>query len=653
MPAPTFTLAVSGTDPKLTTKEILEAEVNRVVGLAYDHAETAIDAAGSLDLTSGLVGNNVAVNHDWATGPLGAVAIPATSGGYTTQQIPGWYLIRAASTGLGWPTAVEVVNNKRWIFSGTDRAVRARMVRASGGATGTDLQLRQIVPIPESLWGRTDIEVHLSFPYEVQSAAVAVTGVAVSFAALPGAGVPSSLLTTTELTPNEIGEQAVAAFTATITDPAARYVVVGPRLKVETSAGGEGSGTTAVNEDAWLGPVSIDFYRAGRIGWEPNRNELIDRRIAAAGGVQASDVYMDARGNIVRVAPAKTILVMGDSTADSLDDVLQALVSPRAVSAGGIGGETTTQILARMRGHVADDAHHASLTWTTGTKRLRSLRAVPPRTISETYRSQWAGYAARIASPRFVEFSNADGVIGRSFDQLRATATVAGATLTASSHPFVNGDQVYVPQASVPGNMYAGKVYYVREATGTTFKLAEFSGGPAISFSAFGGSLVVYGGFYFDWAYTTGADHTITVKTYTDLDELTLIIMQGTNDIGAGVPLETLQANALAIAGEMKTLFKRFVIPTIPGFYWLAGSAEHNKMLAYNAWLLREFRLNAVDVLGPLMAGGNGSADDNADIANGLVPRSLRIASGDGHLNTAGNTIVAGVLRSFLAANGW
>lgn len=36
MPAPAFNLAVTGTDPKVTTREILNAEVNRVVGVVYD-----------------------------------------------------------------------------------------------------------------------------------------------------------------------------------------------------------------------------------------------------------------------------------------------------------------------------------------------------------------------------------------------------------------------------------------------------------------------------------------------------------------------------------------------------------------------------------------------------------------------------------------
>ncbi len=38
MPAPIFSLPISGSDPKLTAKELLDAEVNRVVGIVFDQA---------------------------------------------------------------------------------------------------------------------------------------------------------------------------------------------------------------------------------------------------------------------------------------------------------------------------------------------------------------------------------------------------------------------------------------------------------------------------------------------------------------------------------------------------------------------------------------------------------------------------------------
>lgn len=60
-----------------------------------------------------------------------------------------------------------------------------------------------------------------------------------------------------------------------------------------------------------------------------------------------------------------------------------------------------------------------------------------------------------------------------------------------------------------------------------------------------------------------------------------------------------------------------------------------------NGDLATLYTTHFVDLLTPLQAGGNGGTNDNADIAAGLVPRSLRVSSGDGHLNAAGYTIMA------------
>lgn len=48
MPAPIFSLATTGTDPKATTAQILEDEVNRVIGITYDQANPEDAAAAAL-----------------------------------------------------------------------------------------------------------------------------------------------------------------------------------------------------------------------------------------------------------------------------------------------------------------------------------------------------------------------------------------------------------------------------------------------------------------------------------------------------------------------------------------------------------------------------------------------------------------------------
>jgi lysophospholipase L1-like esterase len=64
-----------------------------------------------------------------------------------------------------------------------------------------------------------------------------------------------------------------------------------------------------------------------------------------------------------------------------------------------------------------------------------------------------------------------------------------------------------------------------------------------------------------------------------------------------------------------------------------------------------------VDVLAALQAHGDGSANDNADIAAGWIPRSLRWNNSGTidplHLNAAGYTVMANAYYAKVQANGW
>lgn len=72
---------------------------------------------------------------------------------------------------------------------------------------------------------------------------------------------------------------------------------------------------------------------------------------------------------------------------------------------------------------------------------------------------------------------------------------------------------------------------------------------------------------------------------------------------------------------------------------------------ALNAKLRGTYGGQYVDVVGALQAAGDGSAEDNIDIANRLVPRSLR--SDAAHLNARGYAIVARVFHDATVAQGW
>jgi hypothetical protein len=89
------------------------------------------------------------------------------------------------------------------------------------------------------------------------------------------------------------------------------------------------------------------------------------------------------------------------------------------------------------------------------------------------------------------------------------------------------------------------------------------------------------------------------------------------------------------------------ILPVLPS----ADFVDRGVGTAYNAYLAANARTRALyptlwaldtagrDLIQRLQASGDGSANDNADIANGFIPRSLRADAL--HLNTAGYAIVA------------
>lgn len=81
------------------------------------------------------------------------------------------------------------------------------------------------------------------------------------------------------------------------------------------------------------------------------------------------------------------------------------------------------------------------------------------------------------------------------------------------------------------------------------------------------------------------------------------------------------------------------------------GAAGLRVILAINADLERQFGKRYVDILGPLLAGGNGSEGDQSDIQAGIPPRSLR--SDSIHPNDRGYVIVANAFAAATKALGY
>jgi hypothetical protein len=83
----------------------------------------------------------------------------------------------------------------------------------------------------------------------------------------------------------------------------------------------------------------------------------------------------------------------------------------------------------------------------------------------------------------------------------------------------------------------------------------------------------------------------------------------------------------------------------------IAGGSNYATIINLNADLAAAYPGNYLDVRTALIHHGNGSAQDNQDVANDVIPTSLRYD--DIHLRQEGSSYVAELLRDFIRAKGW
>jgi len=135
------------------------------------------------------------------------------------------------------------------------------------------------------------------------------------------------------------------------------------------------------------------------------------------------------------------------------------------------------------------------------------------------------------------------------------------------------------------------------------------------------------------------------------------VAWMGRNNLGNAFSIVDRVQRVLA---TQKTLTKRFIVPLIlPGVGDETGTSTRAVIEASNAAIKAAFPNNWVDFLPALQGGSNGSAQDTADVASGIIPSSLRLKDSDGvtidflHPNAAGRAVEAQVLRDFIVAKGW
>lgn len=125
-------------------------------------------------------------------------------------------------------------------------------------------------------------------------------------------------------------------------------------------------------------------------------------------------------------------------------------------------------------------------------------------------------------------------------------------------------------------------------------------------------------------------------------------IWAGNNGVITAADAEATKADIAAMIAYMG--HSRFLVLSVLAST-SADAARVAVLQQLNRDLASRYGHRFVDVYSALLASGNGSAEDNADIAAGYTPRSLRVDAI--HLTSAGSTIVAQKVRERMLREGW
>jgi hypothetical protein len=253
------------------------------------------------------------------------------------------------------------------------------------------------------------------------------------------------------------------------------------------------------------------------------------------------------------------------------------------------------------------------------------------------------------------------GISGQTQDQIAARwgvlpiyVTLTGNTLPASGSVIVT---------AINQNPISGQIHYAihgrlgangpsaklqrdgDEGTTSNYILTQDTGGSAVAIPP--GTQFIPDAAY--W----GSSTTLIPYPYDGI----FITWMGRNNPGNAFSIVDRVQRVLA---TQKTLTKRFIVPLIlPGVGDETGTSTRAVIEASNTAIKAAFPNNWVDFLPALQNGSNGSTQDTADVAAGLIPSSLRLKDSDGvtvdflHPNAAGRAIEAQVLRDFIVAKGW
>lgn len=142
------------------------------------------------------------------------------------------------------------------------------------------------------------------------------------------------------------------------------------------------------------------------------------------------------------------------------------------------------------------------------------------------------------------------------------------------------------------------------------------------------------------------ANETFTVDIG-DLDKCVLNIEVGANDVGQNIgsyatAITAVTTNIAAMVARCRTLHLAYVVvgfPSTASAAYYTGTALATALTAWRASMSATYGARWYDTMPVMLANGDGSPTDNADIANGIPPTSLRADTI--HWNDAGHAVNA------------
>jgi hypothetical protein len=354
--------------------------------------------------------------------------------------------------------------------------------------------------------------------------------------------------------------------------------------------------------------------------------------------------------------PLPDIICFGDSLTDGgYVEALRTLVGPRrTVLKCGIGGETSPEILARIVGAV-QIYPVGNETWTRGqTVTLRANLPEPFRLTQTNHVANWKRYFETIDRVTRLQFVAGDRVLAETDAQQAVAVATAYALdpkrLNAPAHGLANGTRLrFGPPEAVPPSLSPWRFYYVVQADGDGFAVAESASGEARDLGGEAAAgLTAQGDFVahvvYDGSYSPAE---VSIRTRTEHERWTTVTWMGNNNYTQTdrIQSDVVQATRQQTPCHRRTLHLGIVNGDWPE-RWNTG-ANYACFTNYNAWLTSTWPDASLDIRSFLISRYDPTAEqDVLDLERDVIPRSLRV---DGiHLNAKGNQLVATQVKQWL-----